>query len=281
MKTKINLVIIILLTSCINLYSQNIKYTGVDILSNGIFGGIGTCLTKGHFDKNNFWKGFKKGCISGIVINASKQLLTTQVNKEDQILDWKIVWGSRIINEMGNSMLSNSITNQKLFSNLSFDVGFIKLNWNKNNPIQIEPISLISTIYLLSSERKFILQKSLIAGMPVFEYKWPRIITIDTLERTMTSRPKHLGQAISNNIILQRNVSSSDVFVHELIHTYQRKQFIPVNYFISKYKKISNCKFLYLDISSFDIMYGTQFLTIGYKNIYWEKEANSFALEKN
>jgi hypothetical protein len=265
-----NLILILALTITLNTFGQkeDIKYASFNILSSGIIGGIGSGIHKkqGETFGKAFINGFWRGSIAGSLNVASKEILSIQAKKEN--LDWKLCWGSKIVNSFSNTILYNATMNEaKLYENYSINIGFVRLSTKYK--IQIDPISFGCTIYCLI-DSKIDIKNSLITGCPSFKKQFPIIYIYDKKTSKYIESPR--GRMLAQNIIIQPN-SKTNVFIHELIHTYQRLQYSNINNSFKIYNKYENYKFIHNDISSYDILYFLQNKTIKYDNNLFESEA--------
>lgn len=256
--------IILLLSICLSVNCQEVKYAAYNCLSAGLIGGVGAGINKhkGQSFTGAFKKGFVKGLIGGTVNYSSKYILYLQ--NPSKSLDWKIFWSSKIINSFSNTLIYNAVqNNDDWIDNYFINIGFLR--FSVNNIIQIDALSLGSMAYIFSTGAKLNIQKTLNIGIPYFDYKWQYIKT------EKGSHAKRYGYALGQNIVIQTNISNSTT-IHEIIHTYQRSQYSALTNV--KIKKIS--KFINLDISLFDPIYLLQNKTIGYKNNIFEQESRFF-----
>lgn len=245
------LILFLILTISIDSFSQNdhLKYAAFNVITNSIIGGIGSGIHKKSNETffHAFGQGAWKGTISGSLNTISKEMLFIQSNKSE--LDWKLCWGSKIVNSFSNTMLYNATMNESnLFKHYAIDIGFLR--FSTDYKVQIEPISLGCFAGIIVSGGKFDVKKSLIVGTPIFEYSFK----------------KNLGKTYANNIVIEKeeyykkikgNFLSikPQIILHELTHTYQRLQYSQINNFFNIYNKYENLKYFHNDLSSFDILY--------------------------
>lgn len=99
-------------------------------LSGSILGGVGALINKNP--KESFWKtlvrGSSQGAIGGYLVFESKRLVRRFSKKEDFVY----VWPSRVLNSMGNSIVLNGASNNKLGQSWYFNLGFTHLEYIKN-----------------------------------------------------------------------------------------------------------------------------------------------------
>jgi len=245
------LTLILALVISVNMSAQNdhIKYAAFNIVSSSIIGGIGSGIH--HKENESFGKAFVngawKGAISGSINSVSKEMLRIQSERYD--LDWRLCWGSKIVNSVSNTMLYNATMNESsLLKHYSIDIGFIRLSTDYT--VQIEPISLACFTGIFFSGGKFDVSKSLTIGTPVFLQQmlstygktYANNITINNQQYYV----RHNGKLLSY---------TPNVILHELTHTYQRLQYSSINNFLTIYNKYENIKPIHNDLSSFDILY--------------------------
>jgi hypothetical protein len=271
-----NLILILILTAilALNSFGQEIKYAAFNVVSSGIIGGIGSGIHKknGETFLHAFCQGTWKGSLAGSLNVVSKEMLSVQAQKEN--LDWKLCWGSKIVNSFSNTILYNATMNEsKLFKNYSINIGFVRLN--TNHKVQVDAISFGCFAGIIIAGGKLNSTRTLITGTPFFDYNFKRIIT--TTGTVTTSKPKHFGQTLAQNIIIQNGHLNNHTQLHEIIHTYQRLEISQVNNLFKIYNKYENLKFIHNDISSFDLLYFLQNKIIGYSKNYFEKEANNYS----
>lgn len=243
--------------------NENKQYFAANIVSSGIISGFGSAIHKHKYENfgHAFINGFWKGCTSGTLNVLSKEILSVQAQKN--YVDWRLCWSSKIINSFSNTIQYNAINNNKnLLQDYSINIGFIKLSIN--NKIQIEPVSLISFIYLYTNTKFLNIDNSIKCGIPVFGHK------IHHLKEGLT-----LGQNIS--VIKNAYPYPTNTICHEIIHTYQRLEWSNINYYFNTYKNFENYKFIHNDLSAFDIIYFIQNKSIGYSKNFFENEAFYYA----
>jgi hypothetical protein len=271
---KVLLFALIISTS---IQAQEVKYASLNIIFSGVISGIGSGVHK-HEGQNfgqAFVNGFWKGCIGGGLNVASKEMLLTQT--QNTKMDWKLCWGSKIINSVSNDIIYTASLNKNNYvDNYSINIGFVRLSLKYK--AQVDPISLSCFVYSVSTKGKINVENSLIIGTPVFDYDFKRIITV--LETKTISRPSKLGQAFAQNVLIEKNLKSNPILIHEVIHTYQRLQYSNLNNVIKNYYKYENFGFIHNDLSSFDIAYFAMNKTIGYSRNYFEYEADFYGQSK-
>lgn len=271
----VKLLITIVLLSLLNLNTfgqkEGLKYASFDILFSGIIGGFGSGIHK--HEKQTFGEafinGFWKGCLGGSVNYGSKMMLTVQAKQKN--LDWKLCWGSKLINSASNTILYNATINEShLLKNYSLNIGFIRLS--TNNKVQVDIISLICAGYTLTNS-KIDVKRSLTVGTPIYTKQFPvmYIYNKETGQYIENTR----GQMLAQNIIIKDN-SKPDIIVHEIIHTYQRNQLITMNKLIKSFDKYENYKGIHNDCSIFDASYFVMNKTIGYSHNFYERQAVFF-----
>lgn len=291
--------LLLLLTFSISIQAQDFKYATFNIISSGVIGGIGSGVHK-HKGQNfgqAFIKGFWKGCIGGSISVTSKQILSSQLNNDR--LNWRICWVSKIGNSFSNTILYNAtMNNDNIVANYSINIGFLRFGINR---VQIDPISFICTGYTICSGGKFNLVNTIKTGTPIFDYdlgvdsyylnikklknnkqlldkisqeEREKILSLPDNLKQFDAR--HLGEILGQNVLLQKGYYSNKVMIHELIHTYQRLEYTNINNLLFIYNSHENTKLIHNDLSIFDAMYYIQNKTIGYKNNYFEKESDFY-----
>jgi hypothetical protein len=270
------LIFILTLSFSINIFAQHedLKFASINIISSGIIGGIGSGIHK-HENQTfgqAFVNGFYKGCIGGAINFESKKILAIQSQKEN--LDWKLCWGSKIINSISNTIIYNASNNNKTWlGHYQLNIGFIRLS--VDHKIQIDPVSLGCMAYIFSQGGNLNINNSLMTGTPIFDFNFKRG-KIYKSDGSIVNTPNKFGMILGQNVMIQRNVSKLSFLCHELTHTYQRLQYTNINNSLSIYNKHENWKIIHNDISTFDMLYFIQNKTIGYANNYFEMEANYF-----
>lgn len=263
--------LILFLLISVSIQAQDLKYASLNIISNSLIGGIGAGIHKNS--NETFWHAFKngafKGSVSGALNYTSKKMLQIQAEKEN--LDWKLCWGSKIIDATSNTMLYNAtMNNDSWLDHFAMNVGFLR--FSKDYGVQVEPVSLGCTIYSFAIGAKFNSKMSLISGIPYFDYSW-EIIKHKNENGSISYNPKHQGITYAQNIIIN-NHANIRTQIHELIHSYQRLQYSQMNNLFKIYNKYENFKWIHNDLSIFDIGYFFQNKIIGYSNNSFESEAN-------
>lgn len=289
------LVIILLFITSLS-KAQEVKYAVYNTVSSGLIGGVGAGLNKhkGQSFFQAFKKGFVKGCVGGTLNYTSKYMLSWQDSYSDN-LNWRVFWSSKIVNSVSNTIIYNAANNNDTWlGHYAINVGFLR--FSVDHKVQIDAISALCMGYIFTTGARLDVERSLIVGNFVYENNLGIDTTVIntkkirenlltknlTLEekskvlqipdKTIELNSKHKGYMLGQNIVLNSSCYNNSVLKHEIIHTYQRLQYqsiVPI-------KKYENIGIFHLDVSVFDVLYFSQNKIIGYKQNYFENEANFY-----
>jgi len=277
-KMKMKYIILILATLIsIELKAQR-EYTRVEMIGynvglNALNAGIARIIHKKPNEKTKdvFLDGLWKGAIGGTINYISKELVLHihQSQKPD------LLWTSRLVNTLGNSVTYNAANNDGIFEFIYFDYGFNRLKIDTKNNFKVQykvmPFSLLLMIPT-AKVGKLNIKRSLSTLTPYFNAK---------------SNYSDGSYARANHILIQNN----EFIGHEIIHTYSHYDFMVVNTFVHKvrsynkdeklnlWKKVN--KYIYWDFLNrlvFRSLYSLEGdnTPIKYDN-FFEYEANFFS----
>jgi len=233
-------------------------------------------------------QGVWKGAVGGAVIYSGKELIKVSSVKNT----YAYVWPARLLNSIGSSMIYNGLNNDKIFSNLYFQFycTYIRYNFKNNDlTLKIDPITIGYAAYLMI-DRNYIfnLKNTLQLGSFMFEnitdtsvVDGKKVLHVGTTGLTlgnsffakkyrlmiynMYKQPDgtyaFTGEKYIKNMSLETNL-------HEIVHTLQYEQCIPMNYFLNKGIFLWNPAFYTLYFSG-NIR--------GYDNNPFEKTANFYS----
>lgn len=189
---------------------------GYNVGLNALNAGIARIINKKPNEKvkDVFFDGLWKGAIGGAINYASKELVLKI--HESQKPD--LLWTSRFINTLGNSITYNAANNDGIFEYIYFDFGFNRLKFSTKNKFKVQykimPLSLLAIITTVS-DGKFNIKRSLTTLTPYFEAK-----------------SNYNGESYSrfNHVLIQNN----EDIAHELIHNFSHYEYMVVNTFVHK-----------------------------------------------
>ncbi len=220
--------IILILTTFISIeVKAQRQYTRAEMIGynvglNAINAGIARIINKKPNEKikDVFLDGLWKGAIGGAINYASKELVL-QIH-ESQKPD--LLWTSRLINTLGNSVTYNAANNDGIFDYIYFDFGFNRLKFSTKTKFKVQykimPFSLLFMV-ATASDGNFNIKRSLTTLTPYFEAK-----------------SNYIGDSYSrsNHLLIKNN----EFIAHELIHTYSHYEFMVVNTFVHKKRNYNN-----------------------------------------
>jgi hypothetical protein len=197
---------------------------GYNVGLNALNAGIARIINKKPNEniKDVFLDGLWKGAIGGAINYASKELVL-QIH-ESQKPD--LLWTSRLINTLGNSVTYNAANNDGIFDYIYFDFGFNRLKFNTKSKFKVQykimPFSLLFMV-ATASDGNFNIKRSLTTLTPYFEAK-----------------SNYVGESYSrsNHLLIKNN----EFIAHELIHTYSHYEYMVVNTFVHKKRNYNNVK---------------------------------------
>jgi hypothetical protein len=260
--------------------NQDLQLLSYNIGLNGLAAGVGAIINK-HKDQTwyqSFTKGFCQGCLGGLCIYTGKTL-TFKINNQRNYL---YCWPSRIIYSAGTSIVENAALNNDFGKNWNIDLWLFRCDLSFNEHPSIKARLLLSSIYSIGS----------------LYYVAPNI-RLDFCRTAMTGafifstdsliQDFYQGYTVGNSIAVRTNspvYNEYHIVAHELIHTYQNNEYEIFNTWLEPLAekvpaniKMIFDKYLYLDVSNYQLFYLTQgsySKQYYYKNFY-ELEAEYFA----
>lgn len=212
---------------------------GYNVGLNALNAGIARIINKKPNEniKDVFLDGLWKGAIGGSINYVSKELVL-QIH-ESQKPD--LLWTSRLINTLGNSVTYNAANNDGIFDYIYFDFGFNRLKFNTKSKFKVQykvmPFSLLFMV-ATALDGNFNIKRSLTTLTPYFEAK-----------------SNYIGESYSrsNHLLIKNN----EYIAHELIHNFSHYEYMVVNTFVHKKRNYKNDKKL-------------SFLKKVNKYIYWD-----------
>lgn len=287
MKIKFLVLLIILLTNS-NLKSQNNDFQAAsyNVGLGALFGVVGSVINK----KSNeplgkvILKGLGQGALGGYVTFESKRLL----REVDDMNDWKIFWGSKLVNAAGTSIVQNAALNKNFWEQWNLNIGFNRIEFHTKDKFSLKykvmPIAFVSTTYSFISF-KFDASKSFKTGEFIFK-------TEKEFENTNSIGVYYPGfimydEKYFNNPYLPKS-GLVNTIKHEIIHSYQSNDFMvlntyldkPLNYFSNKNKTVKTLnKHIYLEFHYLPLRALYLYETNSAKNYYdnfFEHEAGYY-----
>lgn len=247
------IIILIILTSHLGktqtYQERELQFATVNILTSGIIGGIGSLIHSKKSDRNlkTFFIGFTKGGLGG-GLNFTSKIMLNKVGSEK---DWYIIHSSKLINACGNSLINSASLNYKL--SFIYQFGFIRFELGNKSNIRIMPIALAGFGFSFLGHQKFDLSKTLIYGTPYFKdlTKGQDDCGITYVNSIHIKENFKLIKEISNGNVSITSFNDQRTITHEIIHTYQYQEFLPINNFYLKQES----KLFHYDLPVFILPY--------------------------
>ena len=274
-KLTIILLLMVFLLNSVKVCGQNNDTQAAlyNIGLGGFFGGVGAVINKKENEKIGkvFLKGFLQGAGGGYLVYESKKLIYKFSKHED----YSYVWGAKLLNSAGNSIIQNAASNRDFWEKWYLNIGFNRVEFTVKEKFKISyklmPIALYGTLYS-ASRGNFDFETSIKTGTFVFS----------------SNNNATIPSANVNSIVLVKGYSSK-ILAHELIHVYQYEDFIAINNFTNKLnekvivkypfiRKLSN--WIYLDSHALLLkgMYELESINNKcYFDNFFENEANYFS----
>jgi hypothetical protein len=218
-----------------------------------VIGGVGAVINKKPDEKTGkvFLRGALQGALGGYLVFESKRMIREFGKTEN----YSYVWGSKIVNAAGNSIIENASNNNRYWESWHINFGFNRIEFNPRSTeskikYRIMPFSLIATASAFTVA-KLNLARTAKTGTFVF--------TAEKLPYSKIVEAHPLGLASLNSIIIAYGLESDHNAVltaHELIHTYQYEELSGFNAFLkpvnqqldSKYNTVKTYhKYFYTD----------------------------------
>jgi hypothetical protein len=233
----------------------------MNVITGGIISGVGSAIHKKKDQSRGkaFLIGFGKGCIGGGFTFAGKYL--TYEIKENR--SYYYGWPCKLLHATGASIIENGAQNKPMFSNFALDYGPFRIDISKKPSLRIMPFATAGIIFHFINGNKFDLKTTLQSGTFYFESKKDNITFINSIAVNTEINWKSYS--------FYRNKYSTAG--HEIIHTYQQREWLATNSYYTKNKS----RFFYLDVPVFTIPY-----LLGGLDYYVKKEryySNPYELE--
>jgi len=220
----------ILLFTFMNSYPQAKKTSDTkqffyNVSLGSIIGLVGAIINKDPEQKlgNVLLKGFSQGALGGYITFESKRLVRVAEKNED----WKILWGSKILNAGGISIKENASLNKNFWEKWHINIGFNRIEFSTKDKFRLNykvmPVALVYTIGA-AIQTDFEFEKSLKAGQFIFSSNTERFINTNSR-----------GIAYPGNIVVYTPFKNDfQLLSHEIIHIYQYNDFSQLETFLKK-----------------------------------------------
>ncbi len=252
-----------------DLGTRNRQFFAMDVITGGLIGGIGSAIhpKENQTRGNAFLVGFAKGCVGGSLTYAGKNLAFHVGSKKSMWYGWP----AKLIHAGGSSIIENAAQNNLWYSNWAMDIGLLRVDGNMNGKFRFrgQPFAAIGFIQHIAEGSQFSTKRTIQTGTAYF-YK----------EKTIISKTASVGRTYINSISVDETRINTFRYTagHEMIHAFQERELLSINYFYAKNKQ----RFIYFDIPVFDTNYlVADILSNGkhYENWY-ENQAHTLANRK-
>ncbi len=199
---------------------QSMLYNG---LIGAVSGGVGSIINKHKGQKwyKAFVKGFVVGAGGGMLMYSGKRI--NSLISIRQQLEYSYL--SRFVFDAGNSIVENASANRNFWEVWHYDIGFLRLELDAKKR-KFKPRVMASTFaatVLLATQGKFDVKTSLASGTPVFRTK------------EIKYAPTLVASTVTNGILMDDTLRGNslffDTYAHEMVHTFQFREFAGINYF--------------------------------------------------
>ena len=240
--------------------------------------GIGAIINK---PKNTNWKhafvnGAWQGSVGGLLNYTAKKSLYFINKKQNDAYSFP----AKILHAAGSSIIENAALYNKFLHNWTIDYGPVRLDYSVGKKLRARFLpQSIYAIYYASKYGKLNAAKSLISGVFVFE--------TSNIFGQANSNGVSYGRAIGLDFNDPRFSNHKQLFAHELIHTFQYRDYQVLNTWLkplekkvkSKTLKTIFSKFIYFDVPWFWPFYELQgrYSSERYFKNFYEFEAQRFS----
>ncbi|GLB53471.1 hypothetical protein NBRC110019_25120 [Neptunitalea chrysea] len=212
-------IILLTLFVTINVQSQANDFEGAayNIGIGSVFSSIGAIINKkedvtlGATIKKSLWQ----GAVGGYINFEAKRLLRKNIYNDQ----WYYYWAANTLNCIGSSITENAAYNRGMFEQLNWHIAFMRLEFKLKNNLKVHPkFMLVETGSFLYNASKFNFEakQSLKTGHMIF--------SADYLGHNIYA----LHNA-GNILVIKSQLTDERNYVHEIIHRYQRDNYIALN----------------------------------------------------
>ena len=230
-------------------------------------GGIGSMIHKAKGTKH--WDAFKQGALKGsvgaTVSYMGKHVVRTQkVNGKNHQL-----WIPKLIHSIGNSMTHNASQHKGLFDSYYLHIGMNRFEFHFKNEFRFSyKIMPIATLGFLEMWRRH--------GSPDWKHSLQLLTPVFTSKRSWDD---HRAYELQNSIFAVKRNGFISFLYHEIIHSFQHIDFLPVNNYYQFFRKkekpvwfVKLNKLTYWDLNS--VMLNQTFYKI--ENINKQRHSDNF-----
>lgn len=264
---------------------QDAQLFAYNVGFNGITAGIGAIINKDrdkdHKWYNRFTRGFYQGCIGGALIYSSKKIIYNIKSEKNY---W-YAWPSKLVHSAGMSIVENAALNNKFGENWNIEIWAFRCDFSIGESSYFKPRLLATSIY------------SIIFFIPKASFDWNRSLMTgvlffsgDTLFNGRQGVTNIKAISTYTNYKIYPGYNDYYVTAHELVHTYQSREYQIFNTWLKPYEerapeKIRKLctKYIYLDIFYFGLFYrmiGGEHSDQYYLKNFYELESENFARNK-
>jgi hypothetical protein len=263
---------------CINSYSQNYQRQKNEILLynvllNSGIGTIGFVLKNKKISKNNFLKSFIFSSIGGLIKHQSKYNIYYIVNNKPLLS-----YLNSSFYFIGDSFVRNSIDCNFKFNNWNFEYYGLRINLKLNNTkisFRYSPYSLLGLVGYSLAGNKLNLNKSIRYGCFYFD-------------QNKKYNEEIYGSNFYNSISINTEKTLISTIPHELIHSFQHFDYLPLTKFYINDNNISKSRFFkgYQKIFTTDVnhfyplYFAAGLISKSYYSNFFELEAEHYGTHK-
>ncbi len=220
----------------------------MNTITGGIVSGLGSTIHKkpGQTKVQAFLIGFGKGCLGGSLQFAGKYMLGDLRQERDYLY----AWPAKIVHAAGSSIVENGSRNKPIWYNFSMDYGPVRLDiyMTGQTTLRIMPVATGGILLHFLSGNTFLPGQTLRTGTFCFQAK----------DHPELKSGRNIAFANSIAVDYLKNKNQESFFynpysttAHEIIHTYQYREWLSVNSLYCKNKG----KLIYWDFPVFMVPY--------------------------
>ncbi len=245
MTKQILFILLLPLTTLTQTDSRHLTVGLYNIGLGTLTGGIGSMTHKS--ENQSHWQAFKKGALHGAagatVSYAGKHMVRNNFTnyRRDRL------WSAKLMHAIGSSMTHNASINQGLFDSYFLTIGMNRLEFQFKDRVKINYKIMpgASMGFLVLWHRH---------GPPDLKYSLQLLTPVFTSDRKWNNKPAY---ELHNSIFVVERNNHTNYIHHELIHTFQHIDFLPLNNYTHPIKKMQKSKlqrwanqWIYLDLNS-------------------------------
>lgn len=198
---------------------QEVQLVASNVLFGGLTTGLGAVINKSDAAKvlPTFWKGFKYGCVGGVLLYTGKKCTNLIAQREEYFVLGS--WSSRLIHNAGASIMENAALHRPVLSHYNLYVGFMRLEFDWQEKFHVAPRVMPLSLGVFTYQ--MIAYKGRLDVVQSLKYGSPYIITNEPKFVDYAGGAAALGNVMMAEHLYYDATHYREVAAHENIHVLQ------------------------------------------------------------